>query len=132
MSSKSIYLVAYYYMRPQRRAQTQLAGWMDQEGSVAYDEKVAISRNLKKSDHSMAKVILDLSKKVIVKNGWNQDTDFDKFFEYFNQGYPQYTSAVMKELDPDYLKKFEKVTEISDSNISVPTEEIRQIDTSVT
>ena len=132
MSSKSIYLVAYYYMKPQGRARTQLAGWMDQEGSVAYDEKVAISRNLKKSDYTMAKIILDLTKKTVVKNSWNEDKDFDKFFDYFNQGYPQYTSAVMKELDPDYLKKFEKVTEISDSNISVPTEEIRQIDTSVT
>jgi len=131
MSSKSIYLVATYYMKPRSRVNTQLKGWMNDQENIAYDEKVDITRNLKKSDLSTAKVILDLKKKSVVRNGWNNDLDFDKIFEYFHNGYPQYTNSVMGELDPEYLKKFEKpATANSELSISAPDSEVVEIDTS--
>lgn len=134
MSAKSIYLVAYYFMRPRGRTQTQNKGWMDNQANIAYDEKVGVTRTLKKADISMAKVILDLSKKTVVRNGWNNNHDFDQLFEYFHKGYPQYTNTIMGELDPDYLKKFEAPPENVPSNeplaLTAPTEEVFEVDTS--
>lgn len=134
MSSKSIYLVAFYFMKPRNRVQTQNKGWMDNQQNLVYDEKVAVARNLKKSDIATAKIILDLGKKSVVRNGWNNDLDFDRLFEYFHKGYPQYTNTVMNELDPEYLKKFEVVAEPQPSNdalaLTAPTSEIIEVDTS--
>lgn len=135
MSTKSIYLVAYYYMRPRGRVQTQNKGWMANQQNLAYDEKVTVTRNLKKSDISMAKVIVDLGKKTVIRNGWNDNLDFDQLFEYYHKGYPQYTTAVMGELDPDYLKKFEEqpqatINDASALALSAPTAEIVEVDTS--
>jgi hypothetical protein len=129
--SKSIYLVAAYYMKPRNRVQTQIKGWMGVQDNVAYDEKVDITRNLKKSDLSTAKVILDLKKKTVVRNGWNNDLDFDKIFEYFHNGYPQYTTTVMTELDPEYLTRFEKPAASNSAlSIDVLDTEVVEIDTS--
>lgn len=103
MKTKSIYLVANYLMRPRRRVNTQIKGWQNNTENIAYDEQVAVCRSLKKNDISMAKVILDLSSKTVVRNGWNNDKTFDELFAYFHAGYPQYTTTVMTELDPEYL-----------------------------
>lgn len=133
MSSKSIHLVAYYYMKPRGRVSTQKKGWMENQSNLSYDEKVSITGNLSKSDIGMAKVILDLTKKVVVRNGWNNNLDFDQVFEYYHKGYPQYTSVVMKELDPEYLKRFEQPTAPTlDSSLALssPSAEIVEIDTS--
>lgn len=108
MSNKSIYLIAYYYLRPARRAITQSKGWMKDNNNLTYDEKVAVSNKLNKNDHAMAKIIIDLANKKVIRNGWGSDLSFDQIFEYFHNGYPQYTTQVMQNLDPAYLEKFEK------------------------
>lgn len=131
MSSKSIYLVAYYFMKPRNRVRTQTKGWMEDQNNIAYDEKVAVARNLKSSDLTTAKVILDLTKKVVVRNGWNNGKDFDSLFEYYHEGYPQYTTTVMNQLDPEYLTKFNRQPEPQNNlTITGPTESIVEVDTS--
>jgi len=104
-TNKSIFLVAYYFMRPQSRVQTQVKGWMQTEKNMQFDEQVAVTRRLKNSDQTTAKVILDLSKKSVVRNGWGSTEQFDELFKYFHASYPKYTTEVMAMLDPVYLER---------------------------
>lgn len=130
--SKSIYLVAHYFMRPRGQVKTQFKGWMKDNDNTMYEEKVTITRNLKKDDLSSAKIIIDLSKKSIVRNGWNNLDNFDQLFEFFHEGYPQYTTTVMRQIDPEYLEKFAK-PETQNTNtplISTPTDKVIEVDTS--
>lgn len=100
---KTLYLVAYYYQKPaNNRVKTQLKDWMKKPNSVSLDEQVALTRNLKPKDISMAKIILDLGNKKVVRNSWNSDNSFEQLFLYFHKGYPQYTKDVMLQIDPDY------------------------------
>jgi hypothetical protein len=104
-TNKSIFLVAYYFMRPQAKARTQVKGWMQTEKNMQFDEQVAVTRRLKTSDQTTAKVILDLSKKSVVRNGWGSTEAFDELFKYFHASYPKYTTEVMATLDPVYLER---------------------------
>jgi hypothetical protein len=100
----NLYLVAYYIVRPKnKKVRTQLEGWMKKPDSVSYDEQVAITRRLNNNDLSMAKIILDMKNKKVVKNGWLNNTSFDDLFLYFYKNYPQYTKEIMERLDPNYL-----------------------------
>jgi len=131
MSSKSIYLVAYYYMKPRNRVRTQTKGWMEDQSNISYDERVAVTRKLKSSDLSTAKIILDLSNKSVVRNGWNNGKDFDTLFEYYHEGYPQYTTTVMNQLDPAYLSKFNQQPDPQNGlTVTTPTESVFEVDTS--
>lgn len=122
MPNNSIYLIAYYYLRPARRANTQSKGWMKDNGNLVYDEKVAVSKKLNKNDHAMAKIIIDLANKQVVRNGWGNDLSFDQIFEYFHEGYPQYTTQIMQDLDPGYLEQFKKPE--NESTVEPNTESI--------
>ena len=103
----TIYLVAYYYMRPaNKRVGTQTKGWMSTASNVQYDEQVAVTKKLKSNDLSTSKIILDLGNKKIVRNGWGSENSFDELFGYFLKGYPKYTEEVMNVLDPDYMTRF--------------------------
>ena len=104
-TNNSIFLVAYYFMRPQSRVRTQVKGWMQTEKNLQFDEQVAVTRRLKNSDRTTAKVILDLSKKSVVRNGWGSTENFDDLFKYFHNSYPKYTTEVMTMLDPAYLER---------------------------
>lgn len=104
-TNKSIFLVAYYFMRPQARVRTQVKGWMQAEKNMQFDEQVAVTRRLKNSDRTTAKIILDLSKKSVVRNGWGSTEAFDELFKYFHASYPKYTTEVMAMLDPAYLER---------------------------
>ena len=102
MSNKNIYLVAFYSMKPRPGVKTNVKGWMNDTANLQYDEKVEITRGLK-SGANVAKIVLDLSTKTVTRNNFNQDKDFKKLFKYFFGGYHNYITAVMKQLDPDYL-----------------------------
>jgi hypothetical protein len=120
MSSKSIFLIAHYYIRPRSaRTQTQVKGWMKNSDNLSYDEQVAIATRLKNSDHTTAKVILDLSNKKIVRNGFQSETTFDQLFGYFLKNYPQHVAVPMSRLDPDYLTNFNNSQEQSDVSNTV-------------
>lgn len=102
---KSIYLVAYYYQKPKTsRVRTSRAGWMNDQNNVAWDEQVAVCRQLKNRDLTTAKIILDLVRKQVVRNGWANQRSFDELFQHFQQGYPQYTTEIMNQIDPSYLR----------------------------
>lgn len=101
-NKNNIYLVAFYGMKPRPGVKTNIKGWMDNKDNLQYDEKVEITRGQKKSSQ-MANVIIDLSNKAVVRNTFNDDRDFRSFFKYYFGGYHEYITAVMKQLDPEYL-----------------------------
>ena len=100
-----MYLVAFYSMKPRPGVNTSVKGWMNNKENLQYDERLEITKGLKKNSH-LANVILDLSDKVITKNSFNDESDFRSFFKYFFGGYHKYISTVMKEIDPAYLEEF--------------------------
>lgn len=101
-NNHNIYLVAFYGMKPRPGVNTSKKGWMEDKNNLQYDERVEITRGRKKSS-ALANVVIDLSTKTIVKNTFNDDRDFRSFFKYYFGGYYQYITAVMKQLDPEYL-----------------------------
>ena len=120
-TNKSIFLVAYYFMRPQARVRTQVKGWMQAEKNMQFDEQVAVTKRLKNSDRTTAKIILDLSKKSVVRNGWGSTEAFDELFKYFHASYPKYTTEVMAMLDPAYLERIN--TEMAPAATETPVAE---------
>lgn len=100
--TKNIYLVAFYYLKPRPGVNTSQKGWMDVKENLRYDERVEITRGLKK-DTDSANIILDLGNKQVVRNRFNSEKDFKELFKYFFGGYHQYITQVMRQLDPDYL-----------------------------
>lgn len=123
MSNKNVYLVAFYTMKPRPGVKTNVKGWMDNKENLQYDERLEITKGLKKNSQ-IANVILDLSNKVIAKNTFNDDSDFRSFFKYFFGGYHKYISTVMKEIDPEYLEKF-----LSEMEEEVKAAEAKEADT---
>lgn len=101
-NKNNIYLVAFYGMKPRKGVNTSRKGWMDNKDNLQYDEKVEITRGQKKSS-VLANVILNLSQKSVERNTFNDDRDFRSFFKYYFGGYDQYITAVMTQLDPEYL-----------------------------
>lgn len=105
MKNNNVYLVAFYSMKPRPGVKTNVKGWMDNKENLQYDERLEISKGLKKNSN-LANVILDLTNKVVTRNTFNDDSDFKSFFKYFFGGYHKYISTVMKEIDPEYLEAF--------------------------
>jgi len=107
MKTKDLHLVAFYVMKPRRGVQTQVAGWMKDANNIQYDERIEFTKGLSGKDQQYAGVVLNLSKKTVVQNRYNQQhKDFDSLFKYFLEAYPQYVAQAMAELDLDYLKQF--------------------------
>ena len=82
---------------------------MSDPANHQYDERVEFTRGLSSKDQTYAAVILNLNKKTVVANRYDyskQNSDFDALFQYFLEGYPQYVTKVMQELDPEYLAQF--------------------------
>ncbi len=104
-NKNNVYLVAFYTMKPRPGVNTSVKGWMNNKDNLQYDERLEITRGVKKSS-SLANVILDLSNKTIVRNRFNDTSDFKEFFKYYFGGYHKYISTVMKEIDPGYLESF--------------------------
>ena len=99
--------MAFYSITPRRGVNTSKKGWMADKNNLQYDERLEITRGLKKNSN-IANVILNLSDKTIAKNNFNDNSDFRSFFKYYFGGYHKYISTVMKELDPAYLEEFLK------------------------
>ena len=96
--------MAFYYARPKPGVQTQRAGWMNDPDNIRYDERVEITRGLKK-DSAHSKIILNLSTKTVAKNGWTEGKSFDELFKYFFKGYHQYITKIMTQLDAEYFNR---------------------------
>lgn len=104
MSNKNIYLVAFYSMKPRPGVKTNVKGWMNDAANITYDERIEISRGLKKNS-TTAKVVLDLSSKSVHRNSWGTDRSFDEYFKYYFKGYHKYLTTVMTQLDAEYFNK---------------------------
>lgn len=100
---KSIYLVAQYFKKPRDPKQSHVKGYMSNPENIRWDEKVDITRGLKNKDIN-CQVVINLSDKVVEKNTFGDNKDFDSMFEYFFTGYSQYITTVMAQLDPVYLE----------------------------
>jgi hypothetical protein len=131
---KSIYLVAYYVMRPKtKRVRTNQADWQQRPDAVSYDEQVSITPALKNRDLSMAKIILDFAKKRVIKNDFVRGRTFDELFMYFMAGYPDQTKSVMAQIDPAYLSHVAGVakqniqSDVTLSSVDLP---VQTVDTS--
>ena len=94
-----MFLVAYYFTKPSNtRVRTARAGWMNQPGAVSYDEQVALTTRIKPRDLSMAKIILDLRRRQVVRNSFNDNRNYNEMFEYFAKNYPKY-AELMQSVD---------------------------------
>jgi hypothetical protein len=104
LSNKDIYLVAFYGIKPKDHVNTSRPGWMKDPANIRYDERIEITRGVKKSANT-AKIVMNLSAKTIEKNTWNNDAEFNLLFKYFFAGYHKYIITVMTQLDPVYLEQ---------------------------
>ncbi len=102
MNNKHIYLVAFYSIKPKLGVKTSTKGWMSDPANLRYDEKVEITRGIRKNA-SVAKVILNLVTKTVERNSFNDNRDFKELFKYFFADYHKYITEVMTQLDPEYL-----------------------------
>ena len=116
MAHKDIYLVAFYGMKPKDHVNTSKAGWMNDPANIRYDERIEITRGIKKNANT-AKIIMNLNTKTIERNTWNNNAEFDLLFKYFFAGYHKYIIQVMTQLDPVYLEQMvnELEAEIKDA-----------------
>lgn len=121
MKEKGIYLVATYIMKPKDHVNTSKKGWMENPENIRYDEKVEITRGVKKRDSSSANVILDLTNLKIDRNTFQTGRTFDEIFRYYFNNYNRYLIPVMGQLHPEYLDNLAK--EIEEELASIPTDE---------
>jgi hypothetical protein len=121
MKEKGIYLVATYIMKPKDHVNTSKKGWKDDPNNIRWDEKVEITRGIKKRDGASANVILDLSNLHIDRNNFQTGRTFDEIFRYYFNNYNKYLIPIMGQLHPDYLDQMAK--EIEQELSAIPTED---------
>ena len=99
MSNRKIYLVAFYFMRPKnQRVRTNVPGWIKDQNNITWDEQIAITTKLKNNDLTTAKIILNLTDKSVMINGWNGNKDFDELFDHFYKNYKKDIHPVVERL----------------------------------
>lgn len=96
--------MAFYHLKPRPGVNTSQKGWMEDFNNITYDESIEITRGIK-NNSSMAKVILNLSKKTVDRNSWGTTRSFDEYFKHFFVSYHKYVTAVMTQLDAEYMNK---------------------------
>lgn len=126
MAQKGIYLLAFYVAKPRDPRQTYKAGYMKDPANIQYDERIEITKGLKDKHRMSAKVVLDLTNKKIVSNGFNHNTGFDEMFKYFYEGYSQYISAIMNQLDPEFMLAYAQA-EIEAAKAEMTEEQLAQL-----
>ncbi len=103
MKKQVIYLIANYSAKPKIPAKTHIQGYMKNPENVRYDEQVHISTRLRPKDISSAKIIINLSDKIVQVNNFNHNKNFKELFKYFFKGYHKYITDIMIQLDADYF-----------------------------
>jgi hypothetical protein len=99
---RDIFLNAYYSTTPRAGVNTSVAGWMNDTANIQYDEQVEIQRG-DKTRSIPPRIVLNLSKKMVVRDGFGNQQDFKEMFKYFFAGYNQYILQIMQRLDPEFL-----------------------------
>jgi hypothetical protein len=96
--------VGFYYAKPKAHVNTTVKGWMSDPANIRYDERVEITRGLKR-DNGSAGILLNLSTKTVERNRFGDNKSFDELFKYFFTGYHQYVTTVMTQLDAEYFNR---------------------------
>jgi hypothetical protein len=104
MKDKDIYLVAFYHMKPRPGVKTNVKGWMNDTNNITYDESIEITRGLK-NNSTMAKVVLNMSKKSVHRNTWGTDRSFKEYFKHYFTSYHKYLTTVMVQLDAEFMNE---------------------------
>jgi len=128
MKIKDLHLLAFYVIKPKDPKMTHVKGYMSDPNNHQYDERIEFTKGLKPNDHNYAGVVLNLSKKTIIKNRFNAyDGDFDKLFKYFLEAYPEYVINVMAQLDLPYLEQFIPKEEPADNVIDAEVKTVEPV-----
>lgn len=101
MTKHDIHLIAYYTAKPKDPKRTKEPGYMKDINNINYDESINITRGLKNKDELNAKVILNLSKQLVVRNRWNDNKDFPALLAHYQEGYPKYLNPLIAQLYPE-------------------------------
>jgi hypothetical protein len=119
MKNNEIYLVAFHYAKPRPGVQTQLAGWQKDPNNFYYDERVEITRGLKRDAVTSSSIVLNLSTKTVLKDRSVPAETFDDKFKYFFKGYHQYITAVMSKLDAEYFNSMLDAMQVEEDSKTV-------------
>ena len=95
---KTIYLIAYYYVKPKPHVRTTKKGWMKDINNISHDEQVALSQKLKTKDLSTSGVILDLGNQKVVRNSWANGKTFDELFAHYYTNYQKQLTPALRAL----------------------------------
>ena len=117
MKVKEIYLVAYYHAKPKDPRRTKEPGYMLKTENISYDESLNITRGLKTKDRQSANVILNLTAKEVIRNTFNQNTDFASLLSYYQEGYPKYINPLVAQLYKE---------EVNDVSVDVQNEKEKE------
>jgi len=101
MKQRSIYLIAYYHIKPKDSRRTKEPGYITNPENFDYDESINITRGLKTRDQLNAKVILDLTNQTVVANRFNDNKDFPSLLAHYQEGYPKYINPLIAQLYPE-------------------------------
>jgi hypothetical protein len=101
MKRQDIFLIAYYHKKPKDPARTKEPGYMSDLENINYDESINITRGLKTRDQLQSSVVLNLSKQLVVKNGFKSDADFPSLLAHYQEGYPKYINPLLAQLYPE-------------------------------
>jgi hypothetical protein len=119
MKAPTVYLVAYYMMKPKhQRVNTSAKGWMSNPDNVAYEEQIAVTTKLKNKDLNTAKIILNLVDRTVYRNSWGDNKSFDQLFTHFYSGYQKYLDPVIAQLGYEMIKNEDAVLESDTPTIS--------------
>lgn len=87
-------------MKPIDPKMTKVKGYMSDPSNVYFDETVNITKGLSDLDRCNAKIVLNLSKKEVVKNTVSQENTWDDLLSYFEDGYSEYINTVLNKDSP--------------------------------
>jgi hypothetical protein len=119
--AKDIYIIAQYFMRPREGVKTSQPGWHKQEGSIVWDEKMQVTEGVKNS-HKLAQVIINVTKRRVVRNSLSTDgsvPDFWLTWNYFIKHNGKYIKDSMDRVDPttysDVVSELEQIAQLANT-----------------
>lgn len=89
-----LYLIATYTAQPRDPKMTKIAGYMKDPANITYTEKVEFAIGLKSKDQTATGVVVNLTKRLVIKNRFNPDAEFDDVIKYYCDAYPEYMEKV--------------------------------------
>lgn len=87
MKTKSRHLLVKYIQRPKDSTKTSIKGYMSDEKNQQWDEAVEFSVGLRKNDIIKYNVILDMDKKIVIKNNMGGESQWQPIWDYYYKNY---------------------------------------------